>query len=122
MEDPGKELEKLRNNTEFTQLTVAQIVKDFQSVGIDVQSQISASFSYDALENVVCGLIQQLHAANPEKFRRLLYTVDLPETDVKRISRSPHFYVDLSQMIIKREFLKILIRTSYQIKNDNGNS
>lgn len=116
MKDSGKELEKLRNNTEFTQLTVAQIVKDFHSVGIDVQNQISASFSYDVLENVVCGLIQQLHSTNSEKFRRLLYTVDLPESDVKRISKSPHFYVDLSQMLIQREFLKVLIRTSYQIK------
>lgn len=122
MEEPGTALEQLRNNAQLTALTVGQIAKDFQSVGIDVQSLISADLSYEALESLVCNLIQQLHATQPEKFQRLLYTVDLPESDVKRISKSQHFYVDLSQMIIKREFFKILIRTSYQMKHDNGNS
>jgi hypothetical protein len=112
---PASEIEKLRMNEQIIRDTALQVIKDFTSFGMDVSFPPDISYAYDILFLQLKIFIAELMEREPEKLSALLYQIDLDENKIKS---EPELFTDveyISEMILEREFLKVLTR--YYFKN-----
>ncbi len=98
-------------NNNFLNETVSQIKKDFLMVGVnfDIEKPVS---SFNKLFIFTYNLINALNEREPKRLLNLLYRVDLSEEQVKEEMQSSElsFIEILSEMIVKRELYKVIIR------------
>jgi len=99
---------------DFLEETVNQLVKDFLMVGVnfDIEKQVK---NYKYLFDFTFHLINTLNERNPKTILTLLYRIDLPEEKVKEEMKKTKlsFTEMLSEMIVKRELQKIIIKDYY---------
>ena len=99
---------------DFLEETVNQLSKDFLMIGInfDIDSPVS---DYNYLFSFTCHLVNELNEQNPQKILNLLYRIDLSEEKVKEeIKKTKLSFIEiLSEMILKRELQKIIIKDYY---------
>ena len=107
-------LEKVNDSIEensFLNETVEQLEKDFLMVGVnfDVPKPV---LSYSSLFNFTIHLVDALQEKDSQKILNLLYRIDLSEEIVKNEMQQTElsFTKMLSEMIIKRELYKVIIR------------
>ena len=98
-------------NNNFLNETVSQIKKDFLMVGVnfDIEKPVS---SFNKLFIFTYNLINALNEREPKRLLNLLYRVDLSEEQVKEEMQSSElsFIELLSEMMVKRELYKVIIR------------
>ena len=110
-------LEKVNDSIEensFLNETVEQLEKDFLMVGVnfDVPKPV---LSYSSLFNFTLHLIDALNEKDSQKILNLLYRIDLSEEIVKDEMQQTElsFTKMISEMIVKRELYKVIIRNKF---------
>jgi hypothetical protein len=107
---PAGEIEKFKKNKLIIKDTALQVIKDFANFGMDVSFPGDISFAYDSLFQQLKIIIADLLEREPEKLSALLYQIDLDESKMKKEPELFTEHVFISEMILEREFLKVLTR------------
>jgi hypothetical protein len=92
--------EKYRHDLEVVRNTGAQVIKDFGMFGVDISFSGNPETAYREL----------LHQTS---FMALLYRIDVSEKKVNEligIEKKPAFFAKLAEVVVEREFMKVLIR------------
>ena len=107
-------LEKVNDSIEensFLNETAEQLEKYFLMIGVnfDVPKPI---LNYSSLFNFTFNLVDALNEKDSQKILNLLYRIDLSEEIVKTEMQKTDFNFSkmLSEMIVKRELYKVIIR------------
>ena len=91
--------------------TVAQLEKDFLMIGVnfDIQKPVT---DYKALFTFTNNLVNLLNNQDPKRILNLLYRIDLSEEIVQKQMKETDltFTEMLSELIVKREIYKIIVR------------
>ncbi len=97
---------------------VAQINKDFQLNGFEVEFSGQGETAYQELTEQITPVIEYLIEKQPDRFWNLLYSIDLSENKVKKalFGAEPDSIQQLTDLILKRELQKVVIRNFYSGK------
>ena len=108
------EVNKSIQNNLFLQETAQQLEKDFLMIGInfDIDTPVS---DYKYLFSFTYHLVNALNEQNPQKVLNLIYRIDLAEKKVQEEMQKTQlsFTEMLSEMIVKREIYKVILRKKY---------
>ncbi len=110
---PRLQPEKYRHDLEVVQSTARQVVKDFGLAGITIEFSGNPASAYSELLSQVLPALRYLYNENRNAFMSLLYRIDVEEKKVKQLAAGLdeiNFYVKLTELVIEREFMKVLIR------------
>jgi hypothetical protein len=110
------DLSAFRDKQEFLIKTAKQLEKDFLCEGHRFKFSEN-KISYSILHELVLPIIENLLNTHPKKLQQLIYRIDLPEkvfSDTLQKSLDPAS--ELTQLIIQRELLKVVIRYHYTNK------
>lgn len=105
--------ESYRHDLEVVRNTVQQAIKDFAFAGVELQFSGNTDTAYTELNSQILPAIKKLYRTNRSAFMALLYRIDIEERKVRQLSENEddsNFFIKLSNMIIEREFTKVLIR------------
>lgn len=99
---------------------VAQVNKDFRLQGFDVEFSGEGETAYKELTDQLKPVIEYMLENQTEKFWNLVYAIDLSEVKVRRILFGKDEEIDaiqeLTDLILKRELQKVVIRLHYSGK------
>lgn len=99
---------------------VAQINKDFRLQGFEVEFSGTGETAYQELSEQLKPVIEYMLENQTEKFWNLIYGIDLSETKVRHILFGNDENIDalqeLTDLILKRELQKVVIRLHYSGK------
>ncbi|MFN7012674.1 MAG: hypothetical protein ACK4ON_00220 [Bacteroidia bacterium] len=110
------DLSLYKNNADFVTKTAAQLEKDFSGEGY-LLNFTETTLSYEKLYEAVFPIIDKLLNTQPYKLQQLIYRIDLPEKAYgETIQKSNEPASELTQLIIQRELLKVVIRHHYSDK------
>jgi len=115
---PASEIEKYKLNEQIIRDTAHQVIKDFAVFGMEVSFPGNISFAYESLYLQLKEIIAILLEREPEKLSALLYQIDLDEN---RMKSEPALFSEhefISEMILEREFLKVLTRHYFKNNPD----
>ncbi len=107
------------NKLDVIKETANQIIKDFDMFGIEIKFSGNAYNAYDELFEQIEPHINKLISSNQQKFMGILYRIDLSDEQIKKALKentSESFSEILSDLIIKRELQKVVIRNHYKSK------
>ena len=94
--------------------TVKQLEKDFLMIGVnfDIEKPVK---DYKKLFSFTNNLVNTINEKDPKLILNLLYRIDLIEEKIKtQIQKTKlSFSVMLSEMIVKRELYKVILRRNY---------
>ena len=99
--------------------TANQIIKDFDMFGLEIKFSGNAYNAYEELFEQIEPHINQLITSNQQKFMGILYRIDLGDDQIKKAvseNSSEPFSAVVSDLIIKRELQKVVIREHYKKK------
>ncbi len=116
---PKSEIERSKFNEDIIRDTAAQVIKDFAFFGMDISFPDNLNYAYDELYRQLSLHIEDLMRKNPEKLSSLLYQIDIDER--KLDSSKPDFFHEhewISEMVLEREFLKVLTRYYFKRNPD----
>lgn len=105
------------NKLEIIQETAAQIIKDFEMFGMDVKFSGNAYNAYEELFEQIEPHIRKMVDTNRQKFLGILYRIDVSDIQVKKAvesNSSESFSEIMTDLIIKRELQKVVIRNHYK--------
>lgn len=99
---------------------VAQITKDFRLQGFDVEFTGTEDSAYSELSQQLQPVVEYMLENQTEKFWNLIYGIDLSEAKVKQIlfgkDENINAIQELTELILKRELQKVVIRLHYSGK------
>jgi|GEM_PF-309521 len=100
---------------DLLQQVVAQLTKDFQLSGFDVQFSGDETNAYLELTHQIEPLIANMLEFQNERFWTLLYSIDINEKQVREalFGENPNSVQLLTDLILKRELQKVVIRNHY---------
>ena len=104
--------EKYRQDIAFIKATAEQIKKDLGLRDIDFLFSSNDHMAFEELKSQLIPMINMLRKSGPQQISSMLYRVDISENEFKKtIANSPSDYSStLAEMIIRREFKKVIIR------------
>jgi endonuclease III len=101
---------------EFLIKTAQQLEKDFESEGFKFELS-EKDVTYNSLYEIIYPHIEKLLNTQPYKLQQLIYRIDLPEKAYNdTVQKSTEPASELTQLIIQRELLKVVIRHHYSSK------
>jgi hypothetical protein len=100
---------------DLLQQVVAQLTKDFQLSGFDVEFSGDETNAYQELTRQIEPLIANMLEFQNERFWTLLYSIDINEKQVREalFGENPNSVQLLTDLILKRELQKVVIRNHY---------
>ncbi|HEX8516598.1 MAG TPA: hypothetical protein VF868_10390 [Bacteroidia bacterium] len=107
------------NRPDLIKATADQIIKDFDMFGLEIRFSGSAYNAYEELFNQIEPHIKKLIDSNHSKFISILYRIDLNDEQIKKAlenNSSEPFSEILTDLIIKRELQKVVIKNHYKSK------
>ena len=107
------------NKAEYINKTAQQIIKDFGFERIEITFSGNPYAAYEELFNQIEPNITKLLQDDYRKFMSILYRIDLSETQINKALRdntSESVGGVITDLIIKRELQKIVIRNFYSKK------
>lgn len=109
------DIERYQRSIDLLQEVVAQLNKDFQLNGFEVSFSGDGHTAYQELTAQLGPVIEYLLENQAERFWNLLYTIDLNESRVKQalFGEDPNSLRILTDLILKRELQKVVIRRFY---------
>lgn len=110
------------NRLDIIKATAEQIIKDFDMFGLEIKFSGNAYNAYEELFEQIKPHIDALIRINHQKFMNILYRIDLSDTQVKKALESnaaEPFSDIISDLIIKRELQKVVIRNQYKNSSPN---
>jgi len=103
---------------ELLQQTAEQLIKDFAMLGMEITFSGITITAYEELFNQVEPFMDKMLTRDRQKLFALLYRIDLSEIQIEKATKQnpstsfPHLITDL---ILKRELQKVVIRNHYKI-------
>jgi hypothetical protein len=98
-------------NIDFVEKTIAQISKDFNRCGWEIDLKIETiEFAKEELTKQIASQLSKFSATELQQF---IYTVDLQENKFLRAVTVNDDYQSLAEEILKREALKVFIRSNF---------
>ncbi len=109
---PRQEIEKARVDETIIRETAGQVIKDFATFGMEVTFPANIRYAYDELFEQLSRHMGYLLHSETEKLSALLYHIDLDESKFTEETGAcyEHEHERLSDLILNREFLKVLTR------------
>ena len=98
-------------NFDFVEKTMAQISKDFNRCGIVFEFQLQSNSPLK--EHVVNEVRNSILKLSSTELQQFIYTIDLNENDFLKAVTMNDDYLTLAHEILKREALKVFIRSNY---------
>jgi hypothetical protein len=111
------DLSKYFNQLDLIKATADQIIKDFEMFGMEIRFSGNAYNAYEELFDQIEPHIKKLIDSNRSKFMGILYRIDLNDEQVKKAvneNSSEPFSAIITDLIIKRELQKVVIRKHYK--------
>ena len=111
------DLSQYFNRLDLIKDTAKQIIKDFDMFGLEIKFSGNAFNAYEELFEQIEPHINQLINSNHQKFMSILYRIDLSDEQIKKAiseNSSEPFSEIVSDLIIKRELQKVVIRNHYK--------
>jgi hypothetical protein len=111
------DLSQYFNRPDMIKATADQIIKDFEMFGLEIKFSGNAYNAYEELFDQIEPHIKKLIDSNHSKFISILYRIDLNDEQVKKAvdnNSSEPFSEILTDLIIKRELQKVVIRIHYK--------
>lgn len=111
------------NKLELIKDTANQIIKDFDMFGLEIKFSGNAYNAYEELFEQIQPHIKKLIDTNHSKFMGILYRIDVSDEQIKKAvneNTSEPFSEIITDLIIKRELQKVVIRQHY--KNASSDS
>jgi hypothetical protein len=105
------------NRLDLIKDTANQIIKDFDMFGLEIKFSGNAYNAYEELFEQIEPHINQLINSNQQKFMSILYRIDLSDEQLKKAVKentTEPFSAIVSDLIIKRELQKVVIRDHYK--------
>jgi len=105
------------NRLDLIKDTANQIIKDFDMFGLEIKFSGNAYNAYEELFEQIEPHINQLITSNQQKFMGILYRIDLSDEQIKKAvqdNTSEPFSAIVTDLIIKRELQKVVIRNHYK--------
>tara|TARA_B110000211_G_C14032243_1_gene532710 strand:+ start:299 stop:649 length:351 start_codon:yes stop_codon:yes gene_type:complete len=91
-----------------------QLSKDFGAEDFDMAMDNLNIEDAIKLNSIIAQYLTYLETQNTETFFQILYRIDIPEADFKsQILTNGLDILALSELVIKRELIKILLREQY---------
>ncbi len=109
--------EKFRTDLEIIRETAAQVIRDFSIHKVEVVFSGNELLAYTELVAQIEPALMEMYRTNRLGFQALLYQIDIPEPAFKRLlkeSNSDDFAHQLAELIIQREFQKVLTRRFFK--------
>lgn len=107
------------NKLDLIKDTAEQIIKDFDMFGLEIRFSGNAYNAYEELFEQIEPHIKKLIDSNPSKFMGILYRIDVSDERVKKAVKenaSEPFSEIITDLIIRRELQKVVIRQHYKTK------
>ncbi len=102
------------NSSTFVLKTQRQIIKDFGTANILFPKDLhSNALPIDQLLSAISIRLKELDSTNTSGFSQLLYQIDLPENALPALHSSDDFYLNLAELVLKREAYKVYLRSLY---------
>jgi hypothetical protein len=104
------------NRLDFIKDTANQIIKDFDMFGLEIKFSGNQYNAYEELFEQIEPHISKLINTNQSKFMGILYRIDLNDEQLKKAideNSSEPFSAIITDLIIKRELQKVVIRKHY---------
>lgn len=92
------------------QQTLNQLNKDLQTCNTTTISIENKQVTYSILVEHLSELVSNLYMRFPDVFRRLAYTIDIPENKLALELKQDHSFQRIAAMMIHREALKVILR------------
>jgi len=105
------------NKLEIIKSTANQIIKDFDMFGMEIKFSGNAYNAYEELFNQIEPHIKKMIDSNQSKFMGILYRIDVSDEQIKKALNENHsepFSFIITDLIIKRELQKVVIRNYYK--------
>ena len=103
--------------SDFATQVMAQLQKEFQKIGLELQLTENQLETYDKFLAYLKEEISLLAEASPTRLHQLLYLADLPENHVNNIFKLADNPIDeLSDLLLKRVASKVYLRQLYKSK------
>lgn len=105
------------NRLDLIKDTANQIIKDFDMFGMEIKFSGNAYNAYEELFEQIEPYIKKLIETNQAKFMGILYRIDVSDVQIKKVvneNSSESFSAIVTDLIIKRELQKVVIRDHYK--------
>lgn len=105
--------EKYMHDHAIIRETAEQIIRDLKMAGFEITFSDNPYNAFDELKIQLTPIIRKLVREDPHSFHALLYRVDINEKDYNRTlseSENNEREEKLSELIIRREFQKVITR------------
>ena len=105
------------NRLDLIKETAQQIIKDFDMFGMEIKFSGNAYSAYQELFEQMEPHLNTLISTNQPKFMGVLYRIDLSDVQIKKAvneNTSEPFLHIITDLIIKRELQKVVIRNHYK--------
>lgn len=93
--------------------TLQQLAKD---LGSSWNFDDTRNWDYNDLQQYTATLLQQKFRHDSSGFMQWMYRIDMPEQDLRRLLKNSGNFDELAGWVIRREFLKVLLRNKYKIE------
>lgn len=113
------ELSPYYNRTDLLEKVVEQVKKDFNWFSFEIIFKGEEESPYQELYNQILPLVDELLNDDYPKLMAMLYRIDLDEDFLnKKLKESEQADTDevITDLIIKRELQKVIIREAYSTK------
>lgn len=105
------------NRLDLIKDTANQLIKDFDMFGMEIKFSGNAYNAYEELFEQIEPHIKKLIETNQSKFMGILYRIDVSDVQIKKAvneNASESFSAIVTDIIIKRELQKVVIRNHYK--------
>ena len=110
---PAERLNELLSSDELLiSETALQLQRDLQKTGWEGSLDYRKAYAFEDLKIKLTQILESYFNHQTDRFFRLIYIIDLPETTVRQLLNSPDSFATLAQMVIFRECTKVLLRRS----------
>ena len=107
-----------RHDLEVIRMTAEQVKRDFSFHNIEISFSGNEQTAYAELKAQLTPLLKELFTKDRQRLMQLLYRVDVPERDWKKVlALDAEVQAEkLSGIILEREFMKALTKKLYSQK------
>lgn len=111
--------EKYRHDLEIIRETAAQVIRDFSIHKFEVTFSGNEFTAYGELVAQLEPILSTMYKTNRSGFNALLYQIDISEQKFRNLMQNApkeEFNAKLAEMIVQREFQKVLTRKFFSKK------
>lgn len=111
--------EKYRHDLAIIRDTATQIIRDFSIHGVEIVFSGNELTAWNELHTQITPILATMFANNKSGFMALLYQIDVSESKFRRAMEEGgknDFNSRLAELIIQREFQKVLTRRFFSEK------